>query len=300
MAARFTVLASGSSGNASLLQTEDGGVLLDFGLGPRVIAGRLAARGLSWRDVHAAVLTHTHSDHWHDTTLAHLLRLRIPLYCHPSHADTLADQSEVFPVFFAAGLVRTYQSGEALELGRGLHALLLSLSHDSDETFGIRFEGGQSLFGPSWALGYAADLGCWDDGLVAALANVDLLALEFNHDEQLQRDSGRPYFLIRRVLGDRGHLSNRQGGELLRAILKATGHDSVRQVVSLHLSQQCNRPALAHAAVSDALTDCGSSADIHISSAAAPLPTLVLDREGRPARKPRRRSPPLARGDACA
>jgi phosphoribosyl 1,2-cyclic phosphodiesterase len=246
------------------------------------------------------MLTHTHSDHWHETTLAHLLRLRLPLYCHPSHADTLANESEVFPVFFAAGLVRTYQSGEALDLGPALRALPLPLSHDCGETFGMRFEGGKSLFGPSWALGYAADLGCWDDSLAGELANVDLLALEFNHDEQMQLESGRPYVLIRRVLGDRGHLSNRQGGELLRAVLKATTHDSIRQVIGLHLSRECNRPALAHAAASDALTDCDASASVYISSAAEPLPTLVLGREGRTTRRPAGRSSRPACGDTFA
>src|SRR5207249_4770887 len=116
--------------------------------------------------------------------------------------------------------------------------------------------GGQSLFGPTWALGYAADLGCWNDELAQALADVDLLALEFNHDEQMQLNSGRPDVLIRRVLGDSGHLSNRQASELLCRVLKTTGHNVIRNVVPLHLSRQCNRPELALAAAQAALVEC--------------------------------------------
>jgi glyoxylase-like metal-dependent hydrolase (beta-lactamase superfamily II) len=62
MPLRFTVLASGSGGNASLLEADGFGLLLDAGLGPRQLAGRLAAVGASWQQVHAVLLTHTHSD----------------------------------------------------------------------------------------------------------------------------------------------------------------------------------------------------------------------------------------------
>src|SRR5437773_3419097 len=88
MALRFSVLASGSSGNASLLEADGFGVLLDAGLGPRQLAARLAAVGRSWRHVHAVILTHTHSDHWKDRTFAHLHRHGIPLYCHDDHHAT--------------------------------------------------------------------------------------------------------------------------------------------------------------------------------------------------------------------
>ena len=85
MGLRFTVLASGSGGNASLVEAEGFGVLIDAGLGPRQLGARLASAGRSWSAVHAVLLTHTHSDHWKDRTLAHLQRRGVPFYCHPSH-----------------------------------------------------------------------------------------------------------------------------------------------------------------------------------------------------------------------
>src|SRR5215213_1525601 len=123
MAARFTALASGSAGNACLIEADGFGVLLDFGLGPRTLAGRMAARGLSWRNVAVALLTHTHGDHWRETTLVHLCRLGIPLCCHASHAESLTGHSAGFDALHAAGLVRTYQAGTAIALGRGLTAV---------------------------------------------------------------------------------------------------------------------------------------------------------------------------------
>jgi phosphoribosyl 1,2-cyclic phosphodiesterase len=200
----------------------------------------------------------------------------------------------------AAGLVRTYEAGQPVLLGTSLWTLPLPLSHDGGETFGFRFEGGQSLFGPSWALGYAADLGCWADDLARALAGVDLLAVEFNHDEHLQRTSGRPWVLIERVLGDRGHLSNRQAGDLLRAVLREGRPDVLRHVVPLHLSRDCNRPDLARTAAHAALTAGDAAADIVVSSAFEPSPTLLLGPEANRSRRTTRRPPPPARGDACA
>src|SRR5262249_31589045 len=89
MGLRFTNLASGSGGNASLVETDGFGVLLDIGLGPRHLAARFASVGLSWSSVHAALLTHTHTDHWNDRTLAHMQRRRVPLYCHADHHNIL-------------------------------------------------------------------------------------------------------------------------------------------------------------------------------------------------------------------
>src|SRR5438874_2355413 len=82
-------LASGSAGNASLVEADDFGLLLDAGLGPRVLASRLADAGASWSSVHAVVITHTHSDHWDDATLTQLWKRRIPLHCHASHRPSL-------------------------------------------------------------------------------------------------------------------------------------------------------------------------------------------------------------------
>src|SRR5262249_20083981 len=147
-------------------------------------ARRLAARKLSWHDVSAVLLTHTHGDHWSETTIVHLGRLGIPLFCHAAHAEELDGKSAGFAALHAAGLVRHYQTGKPLQLNEDLVGLPLPVEHDCGDTFGFRFEGGRGLFGASWALGYAADLGCWDSSLAGALSDVDLLALEFNHDEE--------------------------------------------------------------------------------------------------------------------
>ena len=243
MGLRFTVLASGSAGNASLVEADGFGVLIDIGLGPRQLSRRLSAVGLSWADVHAVLLTHTHSDHWKARSLAYLIRHGLPLFCHPDHHESLGCFGSEFCKLQEAGLVRPFAAHESFELSPGLHCRPLPVRHDGGATFGFRLEGVPDLFGRSASLAYAADLGCWDDGLADALADVDLLAVEFNHDVALEYASGRMPRLITRVLGDDGHLSNAQAADLVRAVLARSPSGRPRHLVQLHLSRDCNRPA---------------------------------------------------------
>src|SRR5438874_2475101 len=172
MPLRFTVLASGSGGNASLVESDGFGVLIDAGLGPRQLAARFGAAGLSWSAVQAVVLTHTHTDHWKDLSLAHLARLGVPLWCHLGHYRALSAYSSAFAQLLSSGLVRPFDEHRPFDLCNKLRCTPLPVRHDAGPTFAFRFEGAGDLFGPAAALGYAADLGCWDDALADALADV--------------------------------------------------------------------------------------------------------------------------------
>lgn len=273
MTARFVVLGSGSSGNASLLHEGDYGVLVDCGLGYRQLAIRLGMAGFTWRSVQAVVLTHTHGDHWKESVLTVLARSNRPIYCHPSHAECLSRHSKAFAKLRAEGLVRLYEPGTWLPLTHELRARAFEVSHDAGPTFGWRFEGSNGLFGPGWAVGYAADLGCWDDDHAQALADVDLLAVEFNHDVKLQRTSGRPKQLIERVLSNVGHLSNDQAAELVKASRAISQHDCLRYVVGLHPSRDCNR---AEIALEAARMAAGEVAAVHLATQHEPTPVFTV------------------------
>jgi phosphoribosyl 1,2-cyclic phosphodiesterase len=276
MAFRFTVLASGSAGNASLLENDGFGVLLDIGLGPRLLARRLTEVGASWRQVRAVLLTHTHSDHWNDRTLAHLRRLGVPLYCHRAHPAVLESYGREFAALAAAGLVHSYEAEEELTLTPGMSCRPLQLRHDGGPTFGFRLESGGDLFGERMALGYAADLGSWTPELVQALIDVDVLALEFNHDVDMQYASGRSPRLIHRVLGDAGHLSNVQAAALLTEVLQRSAPGRLRHVVQLHLSRDCNCPRLALATAQAALAHHHPAPKVHTAYQDRPTATIEV------------------------
>jgi phosphoribosyl 1,2-cyclic phosphodiesterase len=275
MAPAVTVLGSGSSGNTTLLEADGVSLLIDVGLGVRQIATRLATVGVSWPRIRAVLLTHTHCDHWNDRVFAHLLRLRIPVWCHAEHLAVLRKHCSCYRAMQRAKLFRTYEADRTWLLTGLLQCRPLSVRHDST-TFGFRFDGATSLFGRAWSLGYATDLGSWDESLVEGLADVDLLAVEFNHDVGLQMASGRPAPLIERVLGDEGHLSNEQAAALAVAVMRRSAPRRLTRLVQLHLSRLCNRPELARRAARQALAQLDANTEIHTAEQDTPLPRLLM------------------------
>jgi phosphoribosyl 1,2-cyclic phosphodiesterase len=257
--ATLTILASGSSGNAAIVRCGEFGLLIDLGIGPRTLARRLAAAGLDWNNVHAIALTHTHGDHWRENSLAQAAKRSLPVYCHDSHAKYLKSSSNAFGNLSALGHITVFVQDRSFSPGGGLRLTPLELAHDSHRTFGFRIEADE------WAIAYVADLGEFDDHLVDQLRDVKVVALECNHDERMQHESGRPQELIARVLGPRGHLSNRQAGDLLTAILAKSRHTKPHTVVPLHLSRECNVPKLAETEMLAALEKAQHPANVVIS-----------------------------------
>ena len=280
MAIEFTVLGSGSKGNATLVRLDGARVLLDAGLGPRSLGQRLECVGARWDQLAGAIITHTHGDHAHDVTLRWMARLGIPLHCHEGHVAEVGHRPG-FRSLAASGLVRTFDDRPFLA-APGLWVEPFELRH-SGPTFGYRLEGRAGRKGRPSVVGYLTDTGSWDARVADALADVDLLGVEFNHDVELERTSGRSPALIWRNLGDRGHLSNDQGADLLGAILERSAGGALRQVVLLHLSEQCNRPELAIRTARAALRRSGRRASVHAACQGVPLGRLWV----RPGRRPR-------------
>ena len=170
----------------------------------------------------------------------------------------------------------------------------MPLRHDGGGSFGFRLEGGRDLFGRAAALGYVADLGCWDDDLAAGLADVDVLAVEFNHDVAMEHASGRSSRLIGRVLGDEGHLSNAQGAGLVRAVLARSEPGRVRHLVQLHLSHECNHPSLAREAARGVLDALEARVEVHTARQDETSATLHLGAACVVRRRPRSEGMPRA------
>lgn len=278
MPIQFSVLASGSRGNSTLVRAGHAGLLIDFGLGPRALVARLEGVGAGLGRVGAVVLTHTHGDHAHPSTVRLMAVRKIPLYCHEEHRGALGSRPG-FAALDDAGLVRHYDDRPFLTPS-GIRVEPVPLSHDAGPTFGFRIEGRPERRARPVALGYMADTGCWSEAMAEAMTDVDVLGVEFNHDVTLTLNSGRGQYLIARNLGDRGHLSNAQGAGLVSAVLRRSAPGSVRHVVLLHLSDQCNRPVLALKEARGAIRASGRRVAVHAARQCQAFPDLQV-RAGR-------------------
>ena len=245
------VLASGSSGNCSVLRSEDGElVLIDAGLSPKRTEAALHAIGHTLRDVAAVVVTHLDHDHFYGSWASAISRRLRPgacLWLHAAHA-----QERRLDPLHEAGVLRTFER-EAFQPASSIGFTSRLASHDAEgvATFRISTSHGE--------LGYLTDLGEVTDGLLDFQRGVDVLAIESNYCPRLQARSPRPDFLKRRIMGGAGHLSNAQ-------CLAATEAIAPREhAVFLHLSRECNSP--------DIVGELHEGADYARTIAAADRPT---------------------------
>ena len=129
-------------------------------------------------------------------------------------------------------------------------------------------------------LGFATDVGRVTGKLVEHMRGVGVLAIESNYCPQLQESSGRPAFLKRRIMGGSGHLSNQECADAVSRI------GPREHVVFLHLSQECNRPALVSA------RHAGGGVAFTISEQHRPTPWVPI-----PSLQPRVRTAPVVTGN---
>ena len=113
------------------------------------------------------------------------------------------------------------------------------ISHDAAEPVAYRIGQGDR------EVGIATDMGVYDEYIVKNLEGLDALLLEANHDVNMLQVGKYPYYLKRRILGDKGHLSNETAGQLLCRLL----HDNMKQILLGHLSRENNYEALAYETV---------------------------------------------------
>ena len=144
----------------------------------------------------------------------------------------------LLPSSLPEGLLHPVEIDQGFALG-GMEVRPFAISHDANEPSGFRIENGKK------AVAVATDLGMYDGYTVENLKGLNGVVLEANHDIHMLEVGPYPYPLKRRVMGDKGHLSNEWSGRLLCDIL----HDGLQYVVLGHLSKENNYAELAYETV---------------------------------------------------
>lgn len=235
---RLCPLFSGSSGNSIYVGSESTHLLVDVGLARKYMDEALNSIGLTGNDINGILITHEHSDHIGGLGVF-LRKYQIPVYATAKTIDRIHSWKYLGNV--DESLFHAVEPDEGFEIG-DITALPFHISHDAADPVAYRFSKGDKK------LAVCTDLGCYDDYTVSNLSGLDTLLLEANHNVRiLEANPNYPYPLKRRILGDKGHLSNETSGKLLSSVL----NDNIKKVFLGHLSKENNEPYIAFDSVRD-------------------------------------------------
>lgn len=216
---KAVVLASGSKGNSTLVFDSNTKILIDFGMSYNYIKTKLEELDIDIDDINAILITHTHIDHIKGLDL--LIRNNNPIIY--ATIELEKELKKIFP----KGNYKIYD--EITNIG-DLYIEYFKTSHDSGESLGFIVSNNKK------SLVYLTDTGCIKEKLYDKLKNRDLYIIESNHDIDMLCLGSYPYELKRRILGDKGHLSNK---DMCEHFVRLMGKNT-DTVVLAHLSKENN------------------------------------------------------------
>ena len=256
---RFSVLASGSRGNACYIETDNTNILIDAGLSCRETLRRLDMINVRVDRFDALVITHKHHDHIKGAGPISR-KFNIPL---------LLNRATLIQGIRALGNISTtitLQTGNSITIN-DIVIDTFTKCHDAADPMGMIISSNGAR------LGIITDLGRSTRLIADRLKECDAILIEFNHDTEMLDEGTYPPYLKRRIKGDEGHLSNQQAGELLQDI----AHKGLKQIILAHISEKNNLPEKALEAAKKALTEIGMDRiSIYVSSQDEPSPLIEI------------------------
>jgi phosphoribosyl 1,2-cyclic phosphodiesterase len=234
VAVRFGSIASGSAGNALLVEVGQTRVMVDCGLGLNLCRDRIVQRGWTPESISAILVTHEHSDHIGG----------VGKFARKFGTRVVASYGTL------SFLADTLSPDQCLEIdGHAAFAIEdvwvepYCVPHDAKEPLQYVLGDGQAR------LGILTDVGRSTPHIETTLSDCDALVLECNHDEEMLLGGPYPHSLKQRVMGPFGHLANTAAADLLSRL----GRSRLQHVIAAHLSLQNNTPDLAREALAGVL-----------------------------------------------
>jgi phosphoribosyl 1,2-cyclic phosphodiesterase len=254
---RITVLASGSGGNATLVQAGGTRLLVDCGVGPQVIEERMRYVFGEAKTVDAIVATHPHGDHVGKLEVC-ARHYGVPVYVSQPTRRRLS----------LHGLrTRVYGRNARFQVG-DLVVDPMPVPHDAPNV-ALVFEHRDHR------AALVTDLGHVPRGLREHLEGCQAVLFESNHDPAMLAAGPYPEFLKQRIASKVGHLSNEEAARLLGQLGPQT-----QEIVLMHLSEKCNSPMIALARVRAALG--GRRVKLRAAHQDHPIDVTVRSRRDRP------------------
>lgn len=254
---RFSVLGSGSRGNAVYVESGSTGVLIDAGFSGKEIEKRLKTVDRSLENINALFLTHEHNDH---ISGAGVLARRCMVPVHANEGTFRGGQAKTGKI----PRKKEFGTGDKVVVGE-LEIRSFRISHDTIDPVGYVVSNGEKK------IGYCTDTGKVSHLMARRLADCDGLILEFNHNIEMLKNGPYPLPLQQRVRSSKGHLCNEEAAEFLAALPR----DNLQCLVLAHLSEQNNTPELAQKAVWEYVKDLGN-VSLYLARQDSALPMTEL------------------------
>lgn len=254
--AKFVTLFSSSKGNSYYIGSSGQAVLIDAGRSCKQIEQAMMSNNLDMRSVRAIFVTHEHSDHCSGLKVL-ASRYGINVYASTGTLEALMEDSRLDSRFDADVIDSKLTVGDML-IER------VDTPHDARESCGYKVttaDGKKAIV--------ATDMGIMLPSVRAAVSECDLAVVESNHDVNMLLSGPYPYPLKRRILSDKGHLSNTACAEELPDFVRA----GVRRIVLGHLSQDNNTPDVAYATALCSLKQAGMKEGEDFILSVAPVET---------------------------
>lgn len=266
---KFISFGSGSSGNCYYLYNGTEGLLIDTGVGTRMLKKQFHDYGLQFAGGFKAILvTHDHADHIKSVGSL-CKKFEIPVYATELvHAGM--DRNYCMRNKISQSRRRIINYGERFDIGN-FHITPFHVPHDSTDNVGYMIENNEVVFS------LLTDVGHITDYMKAVIKMSNYLVIEANYDPKMLEEGPYSQYLKTRISCGSGHLSNLQCAQ---AIVNNYS-EKLKHVWLCHLSEENNHPELARKTIVQTLNESGINVgkDLAVDVLKRKLPTGVFELE---------------------
>ncbi|WP_027108164.1 MBL fold metallo-hydrolase [Lacticigenium naphthae] len=234
---RISILASGSTGNITYVESDKMKLLIDCGISGKKAKILLDKIGRKPEDLDAILVTHEHGDHIKGVGVM-ARRYQLPIYANKKTWDEM--EKKIGNIDLEQKFL--FEMEQRLTLG-DIDISSFGVSHDAVEPQFYTFEKDSKRFVMLTDTGYVSDR------MRGLVSNAEAYLFEANHDLGMLRMGKYPWSLKQRILGDKGHLSNEDGALALAEVIG----DRTKQIYLGHLSKENNLKDIAHSTTEDIL-----------------------------------------------
>lgn len=228
------VLSSGSGGNCTYIESGNTKILIDLGTSSLYAEKKLQEININPASIDGLFITHTHIDHIKGIKVF-LKKYNTKLYLSETILKEIYDDMKP----------QNYEIIDKNIILNDFNVTMFKTSHDALDANGFLFESnGKSVV-------YITDTGYINIRNHKLLSNRNLYIFESNHDVEMLMNGHYPYHIKQRILGDKGHLSNKDSAYYLS---KFIGKDT-KYVILAHLSKDNNTEELALSTLKQSLKD---------------------------------------------